>query len=210
MWGLQISDSLPISKIYNNFRYLMDITPMIVNFSDQFPIWFHNTQYSIALKQIYINVIRQHIFQTSIHQIRSDSMYRNFILCFRAQFLPLNGLPFLLIQSGCPSRHSSKLWPNACAGTICSHSRRWAHFHRRLWRMNGIRNTMHATKKNNPPIKPSISPLLILVAMKKAADRTNNSHPHSWSFLSLSPSCPDTVSLPFSPTIFRSAENLRS
>jgi hypothetical protein len=39
--------------------------------------------------------------------------------------------------------------------------------------MNGIRNTMQATKKSNPPIKASISPLLILVAMKKAADRTN-------------------------------------
>jgi hypothetical protein len=75
-------------------------------------------------------------------------------------------------------------------------------FHSRLWRMNGIRNTMHATKKSTPPIKASISPLLILVAMKKTADRTNNSHPHSWSFLSLSPSCPDTVFLPFSPTIF--------
>ena len=33
----------------------------------------HNTQYSIALKQIYINELSQHIFQTPIHQIRDFS-----------------------------------------------------------------------------------------------------------------------------------------
>ncbi len=53
-----ISDSKTISQ------------PMNVNSSVQFPICFHSTQYSLALKQIYINVLRQHIFQIPIHQIR--------------------------------------------------------------------------------------------------------------------------------------------
>ncbi len=43
--------------------------PMIHIFSVWFSISF-NTYYSIALKQIYIKVLRQHIFQTPIHQIR--------------------------------------------------------------------------------------------------------------------------------------------
>jgi hypothetical protein len=43
---------------------------------------------------------------------------------------------------------------------------------------NGSKNTTQAIKNNRPPIKPSISPARILEAMKKIAEKTNNTHPH--------------------------------
>jgi 2-methylcitrate dehydratase PrpD len=52
-------------------------------------------------------------------------------LTFSAHFRPLNDLPLLSTQSGWPSRHSLKLWPNVSAGIACSHSilcARWLSF----------------------------------------------------------------------------------
>ena len=48
--------------------------------------------------------------------------------------------------------------------------------------MKGTRKTKHATKKKNPPRRPTISPFLTLEAMKKAADTMNRTHPQSWNF----------------------------